>query len=416
LPCFEFVWPRELNRGGSRCQRGPSRVRARWSALALAILIGAAGPALRAAPATGLPELRAQARAALASGDPAAAVGLLRAARTLAPREPDPWNDLGLAFAALGSADSAQACYERAIRLAPERSEAHLNLAVLLMRGGKTGRARSEFEEAVQAAPGRPDHYVNFAAALTDVGKPEAARPLLAQALELDPEFGPAHAEIGRVEARAGRPAQAVAHFARAESLGVASPTFDANFGLALLQAGAPAAAEARLAAALAADSTRAATWNHLGVARLRQGRAADALESLSQARRLAPADEDIRANLGQTLLRLERYDDLAALLCTPPPVRADLLALRGLAARGRGRPEEALQYMREAARRAPRDAVIQNNYGIALAEAGDLEAAIEVWRDVLVLDPANTAARDNLKARGAWPDSAAPREATGGP
>jgi Flp pilus assembly protein TadD len=345
--------------------------------------------------------LRTRGQAQLVDGDAGGAVATFRRALAVAPHDADLWNDLGLAYQAAGALDSAQTSFEQSILAAPRRAPGHLNLAVLLMRRGVSGRARSEFSQAIEAEPQNPMLYWNFAAALIDVGKPEAARELLATALRLDPANGPAEAQLGRVETLAGHPQTAIAHFERAESLGVDSPAAAANHGLALLQAQRWQEAETVLERAVAGDSTLATAWNHLGVARLRQGELEAALAPLRTARRLAPRDEDLRLNLGSALVRLARYPEAVALLRSPPPERADLLALWGMALRGMGRREDALPLLRRAAERAPREPAILNNYGVLLAETGDVPAALAVWRQVLAIDAGNVTARENLRARG---------------
>ena len=395
---------RQYISGAGGCQRGPAWTRLlRRAGLLLFLLLGV-GCGGSGGGRPGDPEIvaaqRAEAQAALERGQPATAVSVLQQAVPLAPEDADLWNDLGLAWLAAGNPDSAQASFQRSIRLAPGRAPAHLNLAVLLMRRGATGRAQTEFDDALQAEPGNALLYWNFAAALADVGKLEAARANLQQALALEPESGPAHAEMGRVELLAGRTPEALAHFARAESLGVESATLNANYGLALLRAGNLPAAATHLERALQMDSTRVAAWNHLGVVRLGEGNTAAAIEPLQRALRLQPRDEDVRFNLGSALLRLERYHDAAAVLGNPQPVRADLIAALGMARRGEGRTPEALALLRAAAEAAPRDVVILNNYGVVLAETGDVPAALEVWRRVLGIDPGNRTAKENVAAR----------------
>ena len=403
MPFFDLLTRQQNTRGSWGCQR--TRVARRLPALVLLAAVGAAScgppPEPRNPTATAAAELRGQAREALDRGDARLAVATFRRALQLAPSDADTWNDLGLAYQVAGDLDSAQASFESAIRLAPRRAPAHLNLAVLLMRRGVSGRARTEFAQALELDPGNPSPYWNFATALLDVGKTEPARELLDNALQLDPACGPAEAAYGRLEALNGQPALAIPHFERAESLGVQGATLQANLGLALLEVGRAAEAEVRLDRAVALDSTSASAWNHLGLARLGTGKVAEAIEALERARRLAPRDEDLRFNLGSALLRLERYAEAVALLERPRPERADLLALAAMALRGAGRRGDALLFAKDAAARAPRDVVILNNYGVLLAETGDVESALDVWRQVLEVDPGNTTARDNLKARG---------------
>ncbi len=355
--------------------------------------------------------LRATARAAQSLGDVATAIATLQEAVQIDPRDVDAWTELGQALDASGDRAGAIQCYESAIRADSDRYEPHLNLAIALMRQGITGRARSELDEAVRAAPANASVHWNYGAALVEVGKPESARVHLEQALAIDPEFGPAAAELGRIEALAGESALALVHFARADSLGVATATFRANFGTALLQAGRPAEAAVQLGQAIAADSTRAGVWSHLGVAELRNGRPQEAERAFTSARRLAPNDEDVRFNLASLYVQQQRLASAIELLENPRPRRADLLALLGLALRGAGQKGAALQCLAGAAASAPRDPNILNNYGVLLAETGDTPRALEVWRQVLGLDPANRVARENLAARGQSPDEPARKE-----
>lgn len=343
----------------------------------------------------------------LALGEPERAVVLLQQAARDLPRDPEIWNDLGLAQVAAGSWREAIASFETGIRAAPHAFAAHLNLAVVCMRHGLTGRAETEFEEAVRAAPREPLVYWNYGAALADVGDFGGAREHLKQALELDPDCGPAHAELGRVESSRGNAALALTHFARAESLGVDSAAFLANYGLELLRARRVVAAELALQRAVGQDSSRAAVWNHLGAARLELGREAEALAALRRARVLDPGNQDFRFNLASLLFRQQRWPDVVREVSNPRPERADLLDLWGMALREIDGPRAALPLLREASERAPRDLRILNNYGVVQAEDGQVEAARQTWRRVLEIDPDNATARQNLQASGGLPPGA---------
>jgi Flp pilus assembly protein TadD len=84
---------------------------------------------------------------------------------------------------------------------------------------------------------------------------------------------------------------------------------------------------------------------------------------------------------------------------------------IHGMALRGLGRKKEALLLLQRAAERLPRDTNVLNNYGVLLAEAEDVERALEVWHRVLEIDPTNAMARANLEARGAAPDGSRRKE-----
>ena len=59
-----------------------------------------------------------------------------------------------------------------------------------------------------------------------------------------------------------------------------------------------------------------------------------------------------------------------------------------GAALRRLGRKDEGLQVLREGARRCPKSADLNHNLGNALADTGDLEAALERYRAALATDP----------------------------
>jgi len=353
------------------------------------------------------PGMRTVARDQLARGDTVAALVTLRETTRRYPHDAAAWNDLALLQERSGDLAASQSSYESAIRADPDHAESHLNFAVHLMRRGVTGRARTEFEEAVAARPTDPTPHWNFGAALVDVGKPDLAVPHFEAALRLDPRCGPAAAELGRAHARAGRRGAALAAFARAESLGVATPTFCLNYGIELLAAKRYDDAVIRLERTVRRDSTRAAAWSHLGVAHGRAGRFEPARAALERAHRLAPDDEDVRFNLVQMFSRLEQHAEVDALFVARAPQRADLIAAWGMAARALGDGARAQRLLHDATQRAPRDATIWNNYGVVLAENGDLAAALTVWRQILSFAPDDAIARANLAARGATPGAA---------
>jgi Flp pilus assembly protein TadD len=142
-------------------------------------------------------------------------------------------------------------------------------------------------------------------------------------------------------------------------------------------------------------------------VAHGRAGRFAPARAALEHAHRLAPGDEDVRFNLVQVLSWLGQHAKVDALFVAHAPQRADLIATWGMAARALGDGARAQRLLRDATQRAPRDAAIWNNYGVVLAENGDLAAALAAWRQILSFAPDDATAHANLEKRGATPGTA---------
>src|SRR5262249_22712111 len=118
----------------------------------------------------------------------------------------------------------------------------------------------------------------------------------------------------------------------------------------------------------LRAGPLSAEALNHLGYALLQEGRASEAEQFL----RLSVAAETTNAaaysNLGNALQQLGRLEESFG-------VYRLALAAPG----GAQQPET------------------QNDFGVALARAGHMEEAIVQFREAVRLDPAYSAARDNL-------------------
>jgi len=362
-------------------------------------------PASETAPEAHAVQLQSDARQALAAGQTAQAVQLLKAATQARPHDSQLWNDLGLAQEATGDWQAAIASYEQGIRANPQSWQPHMNLAVLCMRHGISGRAQTEFQEAVRAAPLNADIEWNYAVALMEVGQPDQARVHLLRALDHDPLHGRSYEELARAESMLGENNQALLYFARAGSLGVTNVSYHTNYGIELMRARRWLQSERQLRLATEMDPGYVVAWAHLGVVRLQRGRNAEAIAALREALRLDPDNEDYRFNLANALARQGDHAAVLDVLRTPPPRRADLLALQGMSLRGMGQLGAAVARLRQAAEQAPRDVDILNNLGVVLAENGDTAGARESWLRVLEISPANETARNNLRARGGIPE-----------
>jgi tetratricopeptide (TPR) repeat protein len=98
--------------------------------------------------------------------------------------------------------------------------------------------------------------------------------------------------------------------------------------------------------------------------------RAADALELLNRARRQAPYDAEIPAEIGKVLLDEQQY-------------------------------QGAVDELSRAVALDPKNALVFNNRGVALAALGQIPAAAMDFQHALVVDPQLAEARENLKRLG---------------
>ncbi|MGI9253767.1 MAG: tetratricopeptide repeat protein, partial [Thermomicrobiales bacterium] len=137
--------------------------------------------------------------AALAKGDLARAVPLLRAQTAVAPRDPTVHYNLGMALSDLGALDDARLHLVKAVHLDPDNVNALVALGVAHYRSGDAGSARKRLEQAIALEPSNGFAHRNLAAVLGNQGDRSAAiRHLRAARMALpgDPltAYGLAHA------------------------------------------------------------------------------------------------------------------------------------------------------------------------------------------------------------------------------
>jgi tetratricopeptide (TPR) repeat protein len=72
------------------------------------------------------------------------------------PELADAWNNLGIAYAHLGSLSGAESCYRAAIRIDPRLTSAYLNLAGVLLRRGEREAALRNLRAAEKLDPDNP--------------------------------------------------------------------------------------------------------------------------------------------------------------------------------------------------------------------------------------------------------------------
>ena len=131
------------------------------------------------------------------------------------------------------------------------------------------------------------------------------------------------------------------------------------------LAAGASEAAEALARTALARDDENVEAWQALGRSQLGRGALAEAIESLEEARTLAPSHGWVLNNLGFAYLRANRNT-------------------------------EALEVLERAVELLPEAAVVHNNLGVARERTGDVEGARGAYARSSVLAPRYVKAQIN--------------------
>jgi tetratricopeptide (TPR) repeat protein len=169
---------------------------------------------------------------------PAEAVGFLRAALALRPRDVMVTYRVGFALDLAGQPLEALAIHRRAIALDPNHPLGHQGLGVALHSLGKLEEAHTEFRRAIALDPNVPQVHHSLGNALRSLGRPDEAVGAYRRAIAIDPGGAPAYHGLGNALSELGRPADAVAAYRRAVSLDPKLPTPHFGLGQALFAMG----------------------------------------------------------------------------------------------------------------------------------------------------------------------------------
>lgn len=311
--------------------------------------------------------------------------------------------------------DDAIANYEQAVRLDYSDSYSHLELAQLLVEIGRTGRALTEFDLAIETGERDPLPHYNYGLALYGMNRREEALDQWRMAYSLD-SSDPRYAEAVGIGLAGEDDKAALEYFEQAESLGADDSGFHHNFGLLLQRLGDHLRAEAELQQAVALDPENAVYRRDLALLYMvtsRPGLAAPLWEALLEENAESPA---YRIYLARAYLDSGRYDAAIGVLegwvekavAAPPvtgssqgkaPSISEAFDVLAMSYRGKKDLTRAAAQIRRALELDPRNVAHLINYGVILAEDGNIPAARAQWEKALEIDPGNPTARQNLSA-----------------
>jgi Flp pilus assembly protein TadD len=229
--------------------------------------------------------------ALLAKGTPEEALNLVRHAVRVAPATADYHVTLGNAQQILGLLSDARDSYAQAIALNSAVEGAHNNLGIVLRELGEPEAAADAFRKACKAAPDDSESWTNLGMALKESGRLEEADAVILRALSLDEKSVAALTQLGALRAKQERVDEAISAYRAALELNPNDPEANDNLGWALLLAvkNAPLQAPAPetltyLEKAVALAPERWSGWENLGNALLRFNRFDDALVAYNRA------------------------------------------------------------------------------------------------------------------------------------
>jgi Flp pilus assembly protein TadD len=275
--------------------------------------------------------------------------------------------------------EEAEYVYRSALQLAPASRVARHGLVQTLEAMGRGHDAEMQCRALVEEDRTDPDGWAALGFVLGNQNRLAEAQLAYRQALSLDPANGAVHRRLGTLLAQQERAEEALAALERAESLGTRGFELEFARGVALTQLDRLEEAEHAYAGAAALRPRNAET--QLNLARVRQARGdPDFVRSLAAAVREAPQDVRLQEVLWALLLRAGRGDVAEQLLREqlrgPSSAAPYLRFMLSQVLREAQRLPEAETEALEAATALPEDSsVIENLVSILLSRGRPQEA-----------------------------------------
>ncbi len=316
-------------------------------------------------------------------GDREGAEEFLRRSVELDPAEPQHRLNLATFLRRGGRLEEAERVYRRLLQLAPGHRGARHGLVLTLERLGRSREAELQCRALVDADRGNPDGWGALGFVLGNQNRLHEAEAAYRQLLSLSPGKPQAHRRLGALLVRLDRAEEALASLERARSLGARSFELELATGRALSQLGRLEQAERAFAAAAGLRPHDADA--QLRLARVRQARGdPDFARTFIAAVREAPQDFQLEELLVTLLLRAER-GEAAEQLLREQLVRAgpvpQLRFLLSAVLHETQRLAEAESEALDAAAQLPENAAVTENLVSILLSRGRPEEALAFIR-----------------------------------
>ncbi len=300
---------------------------------------------------------------ALNSGQPGAAEVHLARILSVRPLEPDALQLLGLVRALQRQFAEAETLYKKSLGVRPNQAHVRHNLGNALVAQGKRTEAIAAYREAIRLKPDYVDAHVGLASTLLAQRDLETAERHYRIALRHQPASVGGRVGLGALLCDAERAEEAEQVLRQALVKPPANPRELAQIEF------------------------------NLAVALKLQAKYAEALALFEHAKTIAPDLVAVDYHRGGTLQRLERHDESIeayrrAVAANPLDLAAHL-ELNSLLYRLR-RDDEYLRSFDDAAKRAPKSALLPYNKSLFLSRNGNFAKAREELERANALEPGN--------------------------
>jgi Flp pilus assembly protein TadD len=150
------------------------------------------------------------------------------------PTDARPYNNMGVALAAVGKTSDAITAYEKSLAMNNDSSHTHNNLGGALAEAGRFDEARTQIQKALELDADNGAAHVNLGHLLEVTGHREEAVQQLALGLQIAPKNADGHNIYGVILAREGKLEDAILELETAVQLAPRSAECRFNLGRAL--------------------------------------------------------------------------------------------------------------------------------------------------------------------------------------
>lgn len=294
--------------------------------------------------------------------------------------------------------------YESAVEVSPDDAVLLGKLAAMRLSMGETDGAIAAARRVTELLPHAPSAWDTLATTLVQSDQLDRAIELYRRGLDLDPTGLWIRHHLAQAYVKAGNPEKALKEWKRLVKYQPKFGTAYLGMGEILESQGRTDAANEQYRKAVENPVNRSADLAGLGRLCLRKGWYQEALQFLQNAALMSPTDAAIRYDLANAFKALGRENEAAAQLALARQYDANTWVARfqaGLELGRQGRPQEAVEEFRAVVRLQPNLKEGHLNLAIALLNLNLRDEAIESFKRVLELDPANPQALQYLEALG---------------
>ncbi len=295
------------------------------------------------------------------------------------PQSSEAQNALGEALDEAGRFDAAHDAFQKAIQLKPSYGEAYLNLGLVLLQLNRQDEAAHNLDRAAKLLGNAPEAGYGLylrAKIYTADGQYNEALRALNRSVMLRPDLAEAWSDLGEIKKIKLDDKGALAAFSKAVQLNPDDAVAQYRLGAEYLRQNSAAPAVAHLQLAYQHSPQDQSVLNALQSALRKQGKIAEA--------------NQIRAQLAKVLRDRDRAMQNA--------VAAVKLNDEGATLQKEGNLQAALEKYREASQLYPDHIGIRVNYAVALLRLGQWTDGLNQLHEALRRDPGNAQIRTALK------------------